>query len=96
MERKKSICTQVLDPGGELVGPNFHVSVLVVYTMISATDNKDDRKSDDENSRTGLKSNKNMEFIGRHSNIISNTVKTEEVSPFTPEYEVLYRLPIVN
>jgi hypothetical protein len=77
--------------------PNNHVSVLVATAMIAAANDDDDSMSiDDEKSRTELDSHANMVVVGRHALIISNTGRTAEVSPFTPDYEALQKVPIVD
>jgi hypothetical protein len=75
------------------VKPNRHLAVLVSTAMISAAiDNEDD----DGCSRTDLDSHANMVVVGRHALIVSTSGKTAEVSPFTPDYEALQKVPIVD
>ena len=47
-------------------------------------------------SRTELDSHANMVVIGKHAYIIATSDKTVEVNPFTPDYESLKNVPIVD
>ena len=47
-------------------------------------------------SRTDLDSHANMVVVGKHAAIINDTGRRAEVSPFTPDYESLSKVPIVD
>ena len=47
-------------------------------------------------SRTDLDFHANMVVVGKHVAIINDTVRRAEVSPFTPDYESLSKVPIVD
>ena len=47
-------------------------------------------------SRTDLYSHANMVVVGKHAAIINDTGRRAEVSPFTPDYESLSKVPIVD
>ena len=79
------------------IQPNRHVSLLVATAMIAAANDDDVNMGiDDEKSRTELDSHANMVVVGRHASIVSDTGRTAEVSPFTPDYEALQKVPIVD
>ena len=50
----------------------------------------------DNLSRTDLDSHANMVVVGKHAAIINDTCRRAEVSPFTPDYESLSKMPIVD
>ena len=50
----------------------------------------------DDLSRVDLDSHANMVVVGKHAAIINNTGRRTEVSSFSPEYESLSKVPIVN
>ena len=50
----------------------------------------------DELSRTDLDSHANMVVVGKHAAIISDAGRRAEVRPFTPDYESLSKVPIVD
>jgi hypothetical protein len=85
------------DPGcNKKIQPNRHVCFLVSTAMIAEANDDEDMSTDNERSRTDLDSNANMVVVGRHVLIISNTDRTAEVSPFTPDYDALQKVPIVD
>jgi hypothetical protein len=86
---------RVWDPGKEIT-PNRHVSVLVATAIIAAADDDEDMSTNNERSRTELDSHTNMVVVGRHALVLSNTGRTAEVSPFTPDYDALQKVPIVD
>ena len=47
-------------------------------------------------SRTDLDFHANMVAVGRNVQLISETDRTVEVIPFTPEYDSMYQAPIAN
>ena len=46
--------------------------------------------------RTDLDSHANMVVIGKHAEILNVSGRTADVSPFSPEYESMKRVPIVD
>ena len=48
------------------------------------------------NEKTELNSHANMIVVGRHAYILNYSGRTAQVSPFTPEYESLKEVPIVD
>jgi Reverse transcriptase (RNA-dependent DNA polymerase) len=81
--------------------PNDHVlnqilqsmdktSGLVSTTLASAVDNPSNK------SRTELDSHANMVVCGKHSYVLGRTGRTATVSPFTPDYQALKAVPIVD
>ena len=50
----------------------------------------------DELSRTDLDYHNNVLIVGKHASIINDTSRKSEVSPFTPDYESLSKVPIVD
>jgi hypothetical protein len=75
--------------------PNRHVSVLVATAIIAAANDDDDMRTNDEKSGTEMDSHANMVVVGRHALVLSNTGRTAEVSPFTPDYDALQKVPII-
>ena len=49
-----------------------------------------------QESRTDLDSHANMVALRRNCKVITDTGKTAEVSPFSPDYESLHQAPIVD
>ena len=64
--------------------------------IAAANEENEETREDDKSSRTDLDSHANMVVVGRNALIISNTGRTTEVSHFTPDYEALQRVPIVD
>ena len=63
-------------------------------------DRESDKSSDDNEgkesmSRMDLDSHVNMAVVGRHAYILSDTGRTAEVNPFTPDYKSM-QVPIVD
>ena len=50
----------------------------------------------DDLSRVDLNSHANMVVVGKHAAIINDTSRRTEVSSFSPEYESLSKVPIVD
>ena len=51
---------------------------------------------DNNKSRTGLDYHANMAVIGLNALIINNAVRTTVFTTFTPDYEALHQVPIVD
>jgi hypothetical protein len=51
---------------------------------------------DDSSSRTELDSHANMVVVGKHCSIVEWTGRTAIVNPFTPDYDALTQVPIVD
>ena len=89
---------KVWDPGGCAVhesSPNAHVCATICAAIDKANESMDVETDGDE-SRTELDSHANMVVLGKHSFIIQWTGKHANVSPFTPDYEALRKVPIVD
>ena len=69
--------------------------MIAANGITSNVDDDDDSINDDE-SRTELDSHANMAVVGRHCRVIANSGKTVSVQPFTPEYNSLQDIPIVD
>ena len=84
---------------GGMVQPNFKPNAHVVAFIDRAkaevaqvTTNEHDAS----NARTELDSHANMVVVGHHAYILNTSGWTVQVSPFTPEYEALKEVPIVD
>ena len=67
--------------------------------MIANTDRGDldvDAMETNGKSRTELDSHANMLVVGKNCYVIGLTGKTMDVCPFTPEYESLKKVPLVD
>ena len=67
--------------------------------MIAQTDRGDlgaDAMETDGKSRTELDSHANMVVVGKNCYVIGLTGETMDVYPFTPEYESLKKVPLVD
>ena len=69
---------------------NNHVAEIVARASTS------DVTSVDSNSNTELDSHANMVVLGKHAFILNSSGKTAQVSPFTPEYDNMKEVPIVD
>ena len=69
---------------------NDHVTEIVARASTS------DVTAVDSNSNTELDSHTNMVILGRHAFILNLSGKTAQVSPFTPEYDSMKEVPIVD
>ena len=78
-----------LDPGEFL--QNIVSSILSIKSVDMMEDDVDDAQS-----RTELDSHANMAVVGSESYIIGYTGNTVNVSPFTPDYEALSNIPVVD
>ena len=47
-------------------------------------------------SRTELDSHANMTVVGRHCHVLAQTGRIADVSPFSPDYDALSKVPIVD
>lgn len=52
--------------------------------------------SDSSDARTELESDAKTVVVGRHADILNTSGRTAQVSPFTPDYEALKEVPIVD
>ena len=70
----------------------------MISSSISGEKDDDDMMEDeaDEISRTELDSHANMPVVGRHSKILLDTGNRAQVSPFTPDYNSLQDVKIVD
>jgi hypothetical protein len=80
------VTTDALQPA---ISPNQHINDIIQISTVESD-------SKQQESRTELDSHANMTVIGRHARILHDSGKTAEVSPFTPAYEALQSVPIVD
>ena len=78
--------------GAPQSAPNAHLCSVISRANIA------DVKVESPNteSRCELDSHANMVVIGGHAAVVNKTGLTAQVSPFTPEYEALSEVPIVD
>jgi len=72
------------DPGGlEKVSykPNETTRTKIISAMVAATNDN---------------THANMVVVGKHCHIIRETGRSADVNPFTPEYEALRKIPVVD
>ena len=72
---------------------NHHLSDNASTAMIAEANCDDEMSLDDGKLRTELDYHAKMVVIGRHMLIVNNTGWMAEVSPFTPDCEVLHQVP---
>ena len=71
--------------------------ILLFRIIASATEAMDEEGSKEENeSRTELDTHANMCVFGEHCFVLRWTGRNVEVSPFTPDYEALQQVPIID
>ena len=84
------------DPGGwepeGMSEPNSHVRDCTV----SALSPSKAPESDVQKGRTELDSHANMAVVGRHCSILRHTGRKVDVTPFTPDYDALEKIPVVD
>ena len=73
--------------------PNHHVCSVILASTYSQGDTSDDETP--SQSRTELDSHANMAVLGKHSFIVA-TGRTADVKPFSPDYDALSDVPIVD
>ena len=71
--------------------PNNHLITIISNLMPSMMD-----EHDGEESRTELDSHENMVVVGNHATIYYNTGNKVGVSSFTPDYQALEKVSIVD
>ena len=74
--------------------PNEYVCQAIFD--VSSGGIKELERNGDGLSRTDLDSHANMVVVGKHVAIVNDTGRRAEVSPFTPDYEALSKVPIVD
>ena len=85
------------DPGIENIVLDRYLSEIIVgATVASAIDEDDMEIEDDQFPRTDLDSHANMCVAGKNAVILRDTGKKADVSPFTPDYDALSKVPIVD
>ena len=72
--------------------PNAHLCSVIIQANIANVKGV----SHNTESRCELDSHANMVVIGGNSAIVNKTGLTAQVSPFTPDYEALTEVPIVD
>ena len=70
------------------------MSTLVATAMIAAVNDEDNMYFGEGYYMMELYSHANMALLGRHALIISNIGHKLGVSPFTPDFEELLKVPI--
>lgn len=75
---------------------NKHTRQIISSFTVAVTNDDFDDENDGHVTRTDLDSHANMVVVGRHCAIIEHTGKFASVSPFTPDYEALSKVPIVD
>ena len=77
---------------------NEYTSHVISTAIIAAAgdDNQIEKDARDTNSRTELDSHANMVVVGTNSLIIEWSGRTAIVNPFTPDYDALPEVPIVD
>ena len=78
--------------------PNKFTSILIASAIVSATTADEDRMDVDGQtmSRTELDSHANMPVVGKHCYIIQDTGRQVDVSPFSPDYDALEQVRVVD
>ena len=81
-----------------MVNLNKYTSHIISTALIAAASDENENNNDaqDSNSRTELDSHANMVVVGNNCLIVEWSGRTAIVNPFTPEYEALPEVPIVN
>ena len=75
------------------MNPNSHVAAAIAIASISQVSADTVMES---NGRTELDSHANMVAVGRHAYILNSSGRTAQIIPFTPEYELLKEVPIID
>ena len=75
--------------------PNAHVVAFIGQAKAEVTQ-VTTNEHDASDARTELDSSANMVVVGHHAYILNTSGRTAQVSPFTPEYEALKEVPIVD
>jgi hypothetical protein len=90
----------IWEPGGEkqCEQPNAYVYDVMVAAANEVMEAKKQQGllGNGESSRTELDSHANMAVVGRHCFVIQETGRQADVSPFSPEYESLNQVDIVD
>ena len=71
--------------------PGDKTSARIASMVVASVDGEQS-----QGSRTELDSHANMAVVGRNSFVIEDTGRTADVNPFTPDYNALENIPIVN
>jgi hypothetical protein len=72
--------------------PNYHVCGVIIAHLASTVV----MTPGPSETRTELDSHANMVVLGQHAMIINNSGRTAQVNPFTPDYDALTEVPIVD
>ena len=75
------------------MNPNAHVAAEI---MRASTSQVSADAVMEPNAKTELDYHANMLVLGRHDYILNSSGRTSQVIPFTPEYESLQEVPIVD
>ena len=83
-----------------MVNLNEYTSHIISTALIAAASDENENEINDDvkdsNSRTKLDSHANMVVVGNNCLIVEWSGQTAVVNPFTPEYEALPEVPIVD
>jgi hypothetical protein len=82
------------DPGGKRGAPNNQLLQRIM--VLSSEAMEEDATDEICESRTELDTHANMCVFGQHCLILRWTGRNAEVNPFTPDYEALQKVPIVD
>ena len=80
-----------LQPESTMWDPGDKTSARIASMVVASVDGEQS-----QGSRTELDSHANMAVVGRNSFVIEDTGRTADVNPFTPDYNALENIPIVN
>ena len=89
----KSEDSKVWDPGKD---PNKYLPMLIASSQAVASDDEDYDMLINNTHRTELDSHANMVVVGINAVILNTTGKMAQVKLFSPEYEALQEVPIVD
>ena len=70
--------------------PNVHLSTIIMASL------EEDGPTTEWESRTELDSHANMPVVGKYCHVIQNTGKSVDMNPFTPAYDPLRGVPLVD
>ena len=73
--------------------PNAHVAATIAR---ASTSQVSDDAVMEPNGRTELDSHTNMVVVERHAYILNSSGRIAQVSPFSPEYQSLKEVPVID
>jgi hypothetical protein len=85
------------DPGGSPTQPNAHIARIINSALVAvASAEADEASMEVDCSRTELDSHANMVVVGKQCLVIEWSGRTASVNPFTPDYDAMTEVPIVD